>query len=394
MRLLDVVKLDRPIAKLRVHPSASHVATFSASTNALSVWTWQSGRLEQTFEVSLLPAFRTNEGSPSNARAQIIKGMITHRSTTCRDVAFHPKEDALALVGDGRRIEIYRTTTGDLGCSMGSFGSAGDRVTDVTAHLLSNGVRDTQGGLVSRFESRVSEFHRLIQGYCNVTFSAGGGRVAACSTVDFKTEVYDFEVHRRVGSFFGSNSRFVTHADLPIVACARNDQLGCSIQFVELAESFEGEGNEFGWGAPRVRMSEREDEFGWSPSALITSVDGMAFNEKGDLLLVTGGIPEFGKYFGLYEFPSLSEIFCRRFALSGFEEPDELSDDPVIAMFHPDGLHILVPLPNGLISELDVSTGSELRRWRAHDDFVTCFEMRKSKLLTASINGELKIWTI
>ena len=91
------------------------------------------------------------------------------------------------------------------------------------------------------------------------------------------------------------------------------------IRFARVPEPFRRDDGDIGWGSPRVRVSDEEDEWGWDVPSMV-NVCGMAFSATGDAFALSGGA--FGcddrpLSASVHDFPSLRTLRSTRLPLRG-----------------------------------------------------------------------------
>jgi hypothetical protein len=325
MRFLHRMSNPFPFYKVKIHGGSARVIGFSRSGSRIIICGYDKN------ELGLLPGM---SGDLERSRYAVPWGLDDGPPESFLDVDFHPDDERMALVGRGRPIQIHRLHDGSLIQSIG-------RGPDPTG-----GKRGTPPPF-SRFS-----------GYGCVAFSDLGTRVVAdCSQFGYlQGELYDLEQDKLVASFCYGHNHYAYLPDWDLLAAARNDQGGASIQFFQPIEAFTGS-QENGDGPPQVRIHAEEDIDGWDPGLL--EVTGMRFNPDGDRLAISGGTFDDG--ISLFDFPGGRLLF--RYV----QEPRDFVNDPGFPIgpgpvFHPDGQRLLIPLPSGAIVEVDATSGEEIRR--------------------------------
>jgi WD40 repeat protein len=359
MRFLYRMSSPFPFYKVRIHGGSARVIGLSWSGSRIRI----CGYDESGF--GLLPGM---SGDLERSRYAVPWDLDDGPPESFLDVDFHPDDERMALVGRGRPIQIHRLHDGSLIQSIGRG-------------------PDTIGGK----KGPPPSFSRF-SGYGCVAFSDLGTRVmAACSQFGYlQGELYDLEQDKLVASFCGGQSHYAYLPDWDLLATARNDQGGASIQFFQPMEAFTGS-QEYGDGPPQVRTHNEEDIYGWDPDLL--EVTGMRFNPDGDRLAVSGGTVDHGV--SLFEFPGGRLLFRYvqepRDFVNEFGYP--IDQGPV---FHPDGQRLLIPLPSGAIVEVDATTGKEIRRHPVFEAPCTAVDADYSegRVVACSARGEVVLLEI
>jgi WD40 repeat protein len=306
------------------------------------------------------------------------------KSDLARDVGFHPDGVHLATVGEGRPIEVYRVFDGK----------------PIRTIAEISGPFDV---MIPFGWGRVPwEFPPHLQGFDRIAFSDSGRFMIAGPVAECTAWVYEFETGTQVGSLWEGFDPFAVHPRWELVAMIRNDQGGTEIRFTRLPEPFRRDEGDIGWGSPRVRVSDDEDEWGWFVPSMV-NVSGMVFSPEGDTFALSGGPSLSGNKplaLSVHEFPSLHMRFMRE-----IESGDELNDETLPApgwatrqsfAFGPDGRRLYGLSGKGSIITLDAMTGEVLGDWQAHEGLVTTLDVqhRTGTLVSGGLDGEVKVWEV
>jgi WD40 repeat protein len=215
----------------------------------------------------------------------------------------------------------------------------------------------------------------LAPGYGIISISPDGeSLVAACSYPYHKhegnrAEVYSLATDELRGWFAGSDTDFAWHPGKAVLATATHDQGGDGVHFAMLR--------------PQVRVFDLR----WLTALRLY---GMRFSPDGRCLVLVGGMDCLA--LELIRFPSCELVFRKAFRpLPSSCEVQLLTHQ---AVFSPDGSTIICPYPTGDLAVLDARTGSEARRWHAHDAPATAIDIRHDLRLCASggQDGSLVLW--
>lgn len=359
MRLLSTQRNAGPVFKIRAQPTARRLFSVGACSSGFCGWAYEVDGLERLFDVP-----------PRHSPVASERGDFALETD---DVFFHPTERCVAVVGPGRVLDIYDIADGSLVRTLDlDYAARACDVSEVGPHL--------HGGF-----------------FGHVVISGDGKLVAAGSKHIYKCEVFDFQSLTHRGTFFGCDSCFASHPDGTTVATVRNDQGGATIRFIHLEEPFIGVREDFGWGSPRIRISEAEDQYGWE-DVHILRVRGMAFSQSGGMLAAVGGDPWESVEVCLYEFPSLVLLSSWRFSL-----PDslrEFSKYPSVLIervaFDPISGRLFVPGVDGSVHGYDLTERQRATTWQAHRKITTSIDIdtRCRRLFTSSLNGEISMWAL
>ena len=140
-----------------------------------------------------------------------------------------------------------------------------------------------------------------------MAFTADGSFLVASPFGEWLTHVYDLQSRRVVSRFFGTNAGFGMNERLDLIGTVCNDQGGATVRFIRLTDLHTLSPKEFGSAPPRIKVSELEDEYGWSPDIL--QVNGMSFSPKGDAARGVGGLPCTQTDVLVVSFPALNDVF-------------------------------------------------------------------------------------
>jgi hypothetical protein len=312
------------VFKARLHSKSKRAVCFSRSGEEAVLCGWECGVL-RTIE-----RFGRSAGS---ARAPDLWNRMFGPDESFLDLAFHPEGELMALVGNGRKIEVRSLKDGSL---VGALGREPARLdtTDVTA----------------------SPFSRF-SGYNCVAFTPCGSRIVAAPRYDDSptNEVYELVGARLVASFSSRSNRYAQHPDADLMTIAQNDQGGSAVRFFQSLSRFGGSQRST-WAPPRLRLSGGEDEQGWDSGML--EIAGMAFNSQGDRLAIRSSLQQVGT--SVFTFPDLTARAknvtdsVRAAVGAGYRLHDR-------SVFHPRGQHLLVPESGGCIAEVDATAGVIVR---------------------------------
>ena len=116
MQLLHSHQQGAPLGLIKVHPTRRRFVAFSATVDDAVLWGWDYGCLERVARLGARQERRATRefrmfGSELEVRQEFFD----------RDVAFHPDATRMAVAGEGRPIEIYRVSDGELIRTMGDF---------------------------------------------------------------------------------------------------------------------------------------------------------------------------------------------------------------------------------------------------------------------------------
>ncbi|QEH39134.1 WD domain, G-beta repeat [Aquisphaera giovannonii] len=371
MQHVSTVHQGWPIAKLRFHPSERLLASVAGPHAEVAIWTWdESGSLSRL--ASLRPAGETRVA----------------------DVAWHPRENLLALVGGGRAIELW--SEGRLSSTLGQHPVPGR----VREHLTGTWA----GG---KFEPRLYTERIPVdgQGYSAAVFSSSGDRLAASPFGhdphgDEPTEVYDVASGTLVDSFWRSDSSLVLHPEGEIIATLSSNQGATAVRFGLLGDTFQG--------------------YDAQLNVIVDGYDRLVFSSHGDAFAVMGHSYRVG--FRIYEFPScrllfeldfetLEEMWAHlwqeyRDSLAFTARPDGRYPYEFIAKlwtvkdrlsFHPGGHTLLIGTMKGHVVGVDPDdTSKPAGVWTCHDGPLLALDVSAYHcvLATARFDGELKLWNL
>jgi WD40 repeat protein len=214
-------------------------------------------------------------------------------------------------------------------------------------------------------------------GYTAVTFSPSGKLLIAASIGTESLEVYDMASGSQLGRCrsYGFHTSLAVHPEGKILAGAAIDQAASTLEFIRLE--------------PRLERYRLEMYVG-------IDVAGLNFSPDGEVLAITGASAS-GSSFQLHDVPSMRRRFRTDMAIPAMHARVYFAPDlPLIerAVFSPDGTRLVCPSPTGELVELDARTGSELRRWQAHEGPCTSVDpaMSREVILSGGMDGLIKVW--
>ena len=216
---------------------------------------------------------------------------------------------------------------------------------------------------------------------------------------DWRTDVYDFSTGEFVGYFFGTSMCFAMNEGSDLIATVRNDEGGAEIRFVRITSGQQFAAEDYGWGAPRVKVSSKEDEFGWSPR--LVKITGMTFSPKGNAFAIVGGmgkelrglVVKFPKLSTMYEHKEYSDRIRLRENMWGPPETDRGNIPIERAVFDRSEKHVYIPLATGAISVVDLAKKAEISRLEVHEGLATSldFQYKSDELASVSSAGEIAL---
>ncbi len=347
------------VSKLRFHPSRPLLASVGGRRAEVCIWRWDdAGTMECLARIDRETELPLDDPPLGSLRA-------------IEDVAWHPHEDWLALVGGGRPIELWSQ-----GCLLKTLGKPPE-----------SGRR-----------------RRLQIGYSAVAFSATADRLVASrfggGSSGSATEIYEVATGALIGSFWRTDTTLALHPEGEIVATLSSNQMASPIRFVRLADALHT-----------------------YDVALVADADGysrLLFSPAGDALAIVGHAYAFGVK--LYQFPECQRIF--QWDLESWEEiwktfwarhrrnePDRDRSDEErppydfirklppgkdrIA-FSPDGRRLLIGATLGGVVELDAKTGEPVDAHDVSNGPVVALDASPSLpvLATADADGRIKLWRL
>ena len=284
MRLICRDNLDAPLAMLKVHPSRSRLISFSASCDEAFLWGWGAGRLKRLAQLGTRRDFRSTRTIQVLGHEVELPG-----GDLARDAGFHPDGIHLATVGETRPIEVYRVFDGKPIRTIADTSAAVDMTTP------------------SGLGQMLWEFLPRRHGFTRIAFSASGHFIIAGPVAGLCARVYEFQTGTPVGSLWEGFEPYAVDRRWEVLAMVRNDQGGTLIRFAQLPEPFRRDEGDIGWGTPRVKASDEEDEWGWDVPSMV-NVYGMVFSPAGDAFALSGGLGLYDDGFlnvSVHDFPSL-----------------------------------------------------------------------------------------
>jgi WD40 repeat protein len=329
------------IAKVRLHPRLPRLAGLArtAATDEVLIWQIEAdGRLTELVHRAVSASADPGESQAEPSMPQ--QGMV-------RDVAFHPHRDWLAVVKHEVPVEFWQLPQGSL---LKHLGSA----------RADNAIAFSPTGRWVVFSSRPPAL-RPAEDYCR------------------SAQLYDLESETQTILDWETDTTFAFHPGERVLAGGWNDQGGGMIRFLELPFSRGRGGHDF-------------DAPGW--------VDGLTFGPEGNTLAVMGGAGWDGHFcLEVHDFTSTSYPSCRRRFVREWQAPDAEEKGWEVpwterVVFSPDGSRLVHPGPCGELIEVDVRTGVESQRWRAHDRMVTTLDVepRRSLLASGGRDGRVLLW--
>jgi WD40 repeat protein len=356
MRKLSTFTAPFPVYKVRLSAGCEVAACFSRTGHKLLICKCSDGRLEPLTQMG---------GVEETPLASEEWSHFVGPSSSFLDVAFHADDERMAVVGNGRPIEIFRIRDTSLVESVGVLGTARSNIEGLPPILAA------------------------LNGYSCVVFTESGTRLVASgrSLGNRRNEVYDIDDAELLGSFYGGHDSYAYVDDWDMLAAVINDQGGSDIQFFQPLDRFAGiQGSP--WDSPRVRVLDDEDMEGWDPG--IYEVCGVTFSPEGDRIAVNGGFDEWS--LSIFDFPGMN-LICSYSDGPFLHGASGVSNGPV---FHPDGRRVLIPSSPGSIVEVDSNTGEPLRRHRLFRDACTTLDLdHLSGLAVAcSAGGEVAVLEI
>lgn len=379
MRLLHAHNQGAPIGLIKVHPSRRRFVAFSATIDEAVLWGWDFGCLERAARLG-----------PRRQRQPVRKFSISgsahqfRKDRFDRDVAFHPDGVHLATAGEGRSIEIYRVSDGEL---VRTIGDPWERAQSVESHGPNTSAR---------------EYPPEHRGFDQLEFTGRGRVLVAGPTAYEESHFFEFDRGASICWLWLGFAPLAHHPRKELLAFVCNDKDGATIRFANGLARFELEGNATGWNRPRLKVSDQEQEPGWFVPTMV-KVNAMVFSPACDAFALTGEIPASGPRsiaVSVHDFPSLRTRFVRKIEFDDdlvaavLPAPWPIATRPVA--FHPGRRWLFVPEGIGLITVLDAATGEELDYWDAHADQVTCIDVQHETGILASgdLEGEVKVWRL
>jgi hypothetical protein len=265
MRLLYSDNLGAPLAMIRVHPFRKRLVGLTASRDEAFLWGWEAGRLQRLAQLGATRDYKSTRRFRVGSRA-----LEFRKEDLGRDVAFHPDGVHIATVGEGRPIEFYRVSDGEPMHTIGDISGPVDSMASNQPVKIPLGITPVD------------------RGFERISFSDSGRLVIAQSIGAPGAEVYSFGTGALVGSLWEGFYPYATHPKEELLAMVLNDQGGTLIRFARVRVPFQRDEGEIGWGRPRIRVSDEEDECGWYVPSMV-NVCCMVFSPAGDAFAVSGG---------------------------------------------------------------------------------------------------------
>jgi WD40 repeat protein len=370
MKHLSTARQGCPIAKLRFHPHRRLLASVAGPRAEVCVWGWDESR-----------------------SLECLARIHRAEATRVRDVAWHPRENLLAVVGGGRAIELW--AEGRLLKTLGKHPILG-RVREYSYGT------SVEGGEIE-IHTSTEEIPLDEQGYDAVVFSANGARLVASRfgedpQGEDPSEIYDVATGELVATFWRSDTTLALHPEGEIVATLSSDQGASSIRFGRITDVFQGH---------NVQVNVFADGYG----RLVFSPGGEAFAIAGHAYAVGLKVFQFPScrlsFAGDLE--SWEDVWKRLWEESqrgqrgsggpgGQRPPHEFISHlwPMAdrVAFSPEGRRLLFAMTSGHVAELDLETPESSRSWPAHDGPAVALDTSpcQTLLATASFGGEIKLW--
>jgi WD40 repeat protein len=296
-------------------------------------------------------------------------------------IVVNPRYPSLLTIGHpSRRATLWEWDQNDRLVRVGDWGGPeGDSVFGVAYHPDGNlfALSYLRRPIELRRHPDGALIRKLGQapGYGIVSISPDGeSLVAACSYPYHhhegnRAEVYSLGTDELQGWFAESDTDFAWHSGQAVLATATHHQGGDGVHFATLR--------------PQVRLF----DLTWLTALRL---HGMRFSPDGRSLVLVGEID--GLALELIRFPSCELVFRKAFRSLPRSHNVQLLTHQ--AVFSPDGSAIICPYPTGDLAVLDARTGSEARRWHAHDAPATAIDIRHDLKLcaTGGQDGSLVLW--
>jgi WD40 repeat protein len=265
------------------------------------------------------------------------------------DVAFHPRQDLLAVVKLDEPVELWQLPQGTLLRQLGTLGH------DALAF--------SPCGRWTVISARVPD--QMLPG----EFYRGA------------THLYGRTLNSPTVLRWETDTTYAFHPSERLLVAGWNDQGGGEVRLAKLATP--------------VRKSRNTLEApGW--------VQGLRFGPRGALLAVVGGAPWAGEFcLEVYECAHKRLSFwekrltCEWHAPAG-EEVDYGLAWPEQVGFSPDGTRLYYPGPCGELIDVEVQTGNEKQRSQAHRRMVTTLDTdwQSRFLISGSRDGMMALWKV
>jgi WD40 repeat protein len=361
-----------PVAKLRLHPREPLLASVAGPEAEVIVWAWDdAGRLR------LLDRIRRPQG-----------GRVS-------DVAWHPTDRALALVGGGGPIELW--SEGGLLRPLGARPVAGQK------RPLTYGI--SVGGGPLKIRRKFQVVPEAEQGYHAVAFSARGDRLAASrigggAEEGDPTEVYDLATGALIGTFWTTDTTLALHPEGELLATLSSNQGASAVRFVRLDDPlrcYNAQLNVIIDGYRRLVWSPRGDAFAVMGHSYGVGV--RAFEFPSCRLVYEEDFESWDDVYGRLwaEFRGAERFEANPDGSFPFEFVDDLWTVNDRLSFHPDGHTLLVGTMDGVVVGVDLDdTTAPVRAGSAHDGPVLALDAcpRRALLATARHDGQIKLWRL
>jgi hypothetical protein len=364
MQLVASAQLDGYIAKVRLHPRLPRLAALARGADSDQLVVWQ---MEADSGLTELERRRI-DAAPSAADRLDPLWLCPRwpRVGRAMDIAFHPREDCLAVVRHGVPVELR-------------FLSQGTTLPPLSAVPADDALAFSPSGRWAIFSCRPPVIHGG-EDYCRTP------------------RLVDLQGGVEASLAWETDTTYAFHPAERLVAGGWNDQGGGSVMFLELPP------------ADRLKV-QTFDVPGW--------VSGLVFSPDGAALAVIGGAGFDGHFcLEVYEFRAEPYPSCRRRFAREWDVPrpprrgrrsgrrdkqwhallNEGHDFelpwPERVVFSEGSAALVYPGLQGELIELDAATGAERGRWQAHEKMATSLDAAHGRGMLASggRDGRVALW--
>jgi WD40 repeat protein len=379
MQRLWNLDFGEPVAKVRLHPHLPRLIAFSGARDNAFLCGWDDTGIRR------ISTF--GSGTPHGTATSVTVGdkhLDWDGFRFVGDVAFHPTQDVMALVGVGRPIEIRCAVSGSLVRMIGDTSSP--------IELVHPGL----GG-------RVVIVPPQLQGYGAILFSRFGHLLLAVPLFDEEASIFEprTQVFRYPsGELFtrlGENDTCL--ARVPngnVVAAVRNEYTDCQVRFFAIKEPASQSSDE---GLAITEFYPKGARKAWAP--LQVNVEGITFSSNGDALALLGGLPcgkDRRETLSLHSMTGLEPRAKINIPLT-WRVPDEVRKClPLFPIERVGYSHqrraFIVPGSEGELVWVDATTGDETKRATVHSDLVSSVDCRAADqlIVTSSWDGSISCW--